>query len=192
MDSTAAVLPDEVALVARAVTDPAAFAAIYDHYFPRIYTYVAYRVSSSEMADDLTAKVFERALVHIDRFRPERAPFAAWLFAIARHAVINHLRAQKRHRWLSLDVLHRHPTNDPLPEETAVRNETRAELLTALAKLKQREQDIIALRFAGGLSYRHIAQLTGLSESNVGVILYRAVRKLRAELSSKGENDERK
>ena len=76
----------------------------YDHYFPRVYNDVRYRVGDAETADDLTAQVFERALVNIGRYRRERAPFAAWLFAIARNAVSDCLRAQRWRRWLSLEV----------------------------------------------------------------------------------------
>jgi len=182
MDGTVAVLPNELALVARATAEPAAFAAIYDHYFPRVYNYVRYRVGDAETADDLTAQVFERALVNIGRYRPERGPFAAWLFAIARNAVSDCLRAQRRRRWLSLEVLHDRASAEPQPEEVAIRNETHAELLAAVARLSDRERDLIALKFAAGLTNRRIAKLTGLSESNVGVILYRAMRRLRAEL----------
>lgn len=64
-------------------------------------------------------------------------------------------------------------------------NETRAELLAAVARLSDRERDLIALKFAAGLTNRRIAELTGLSESNLGVILYRAVPRLRAEMSAK-------
>lgn len=182
MDGTVTVLPNEQALVACATAEPAAFAAIYDHYFPRVYNYVRYRVGDAEMADDLTAQVFERALVSIGRYRPERGPFAAWLFAIARNAVSDCLRAQRRRRWLSLEVLRDRASTEPQPEEVAIRDETRAELLAAVARLSDRERDLIALKFAAGLTNRRIAKLTGLSESNVGVILYRAMRRLRAEL----------
>ncbi|MFQ6101808.1 MAG: sigma-70 family RNA polymerase sigma factor [Anaerolineae bacterium] len=96
MDGTVAVLPNELALVARATAEPAAFAAIYDHYFPRVYNYVRYRVRDAQTADDITAQVFERALTHIGTFNPERAPFAAWLFGIARNAVNDHFRARKQ------------------------------------------------------------------------------------------------
>ncbi|MDY6876213.1 MAG: sigma-70 family RNA polymerase sigma factor [Chloroflexota bacterium] len=185
MDGTATVLPNELALVARATAEPAAFAAIYDHYFPRVYNYVRYRVQDAEAADDVTAQVFERALVNIGRFSPERAPFAAWLFAIARNAANDYLRAQRRRRWLSLQVLRDWASAEPQPEEVVIRDETRAELLASLARLSDRERDLIALKFAAGLTNRHIAELTGLGASNVGVILYRAVRRLRAELSAK-------
>jgi RNA polymerase sigma-70 factor (ECF subfamily) len=77
MDSTVAVLTNELALVARATAEPAAFAAIYDHYFPHVYNYVRYRVGDAAAADDITAQTFERALAGMGRYRPERAPFAA-------------------------------------------------------------------------------------------------------------------
>jgi RNA polymerase sigma factor (sigma-70 family) len=182
MNGTVVVLANELALVARAAAEPAAFAAIYDHYFPRVYNYVRYRVGDAQATDDVTAQVFERVLTGISRYRPERAPFAAWLFAIARNAVSDHRRAQKRRRWLSLEVLCNQASDEPQPEEVATRNETHVELLVALARLTDRERDLIALKFAAGLTNYHIAQLTGLSANHVGVILYRAVRRLRSEM----------
>ena len=184
MDGTAAVLANELALVARAKAEPAAFAAIYDHSFARVYSYVRCRVGDAAVADDITAQVFERVLVSIGSYRSERAPFAAWLFAIARNAVTDHLRAQRRRRWLSLDVLRDRASAEPQPEEVVLDNETRAGLLAAVARLSDRERDLIALKFAAGLTNRRIAEIMDLSASNVGVILYRAMRKLRAELSA--------
>jgi RNA polymerase sigma-70 factor (ECF subfamily) len=184
MDDTVAMLPNEAALAARAMAEPAAFAAIYDHYFPRVYNYVRYRVWDVEAADDVTSQVFEKALVNIGSYRPERAPFAAWLFAIARNAVNDHLRAQWRHRWLSLEALRDWPSNDPQPEQVAAHNETQARLLLAVARLSERERDILGLKFGAGLTNRNIGELVGLSEGNVGVILYRAVRRLRTELTA--------
>jgi RNA polymerase sigma factor (sigma-70 family) len=182
MDGTIAMLPNEAALAARAVAEPAAFVAIYDHYFPRVYNYVRYRVREADAADDITSEIFERAWSNMGRYRPERAPLAVWLFAIARNAVNDHLRAEWRRRWLPFEAMRDHPGNDPQPEEIAARNETRTRLLSAVARLTQRERDILGLKFGAGLTNRNIGELAGLSESNVGVILYRAVRRLRAEL----------
>ena len=65
-----------------------------------------------------------------------------------------------------------------------VRRETRQELIEALGTLDERERDLIALKFSALVTNREIASLTGLTESNVGVILFRALRKLRAVLSA--------
>ncbi len=184
-DSFSAALPNELALVVRAKAEPTAFAAIYDYYFPRVYNFVRYRVADADRADDLTAQVFERALVGIHSYQLERGSFAAWLFAIARNAVSDWLRSQRRRRSLSLQALRGRASPEPQPEDTVIANETHAQLLAAVGCLSDRERDLIALKFAAGLTNRRIAELTGLSASNVGVILYRAVRRLRVELSTR-------
>jgi len=179
-----AILTDEPGLVARAATDPAAFASIYDHYLPRVYKYMRYRVGDINEAEDLTSQVFERVLTKIGSYRPERGPFAGWLFAIAHNIVVDHLRAKKRHGLVPLEVPGVTACSGMGPEETVIYNESREKLLAALSRLTGRERDLIALKFSGGLPNRTIAGISGLTESNVAVILYRAVRRLRAELDA--------
>lgn len=180
---------EEVVLAARAASDPAAFAPIYDHYFPRVYNYIRYRVRRRDVTDDLTALTFERALAGIGSFDSERTAFAPWMFAIARNAVNDHLRGLRRARWVSLDWLRGRSSEAPGAEESLVGEERRHRLLRAVARLGTREQDLLSLRFAGGQTNRQIARLTGLSESNVGVILHRTVRKLRTEMNHEEQND---
>ena len=182
MNTTFTALADERALIERATVESAAFAAIYEHYFPRIYSYVRYRVQDGALADDITAQIFERLLVHIGSYDSNGAPFAVWLFAIARNAVGDHLRSVRRRRWLPFDALREMASAEPRPEDIVVRGETREALLAAVAELSERERDLIALKFGAQLTNRRIASLTGLSESNVGVIVYRAVRRLRVAL----------
>jgi RNA polymerase sigma-70 factor (ECF subfamily) len=186
MNDFSTVLPNELALVAQATVDSAAFASIYDHYFSRVYNYIRYRVQDTDVTDDITAQVFERALSHIGSYRQDKAPFSAWLFAIARNAVNDYLRSQKRWRWLSLDVLWNWSSSEPQPAEVVAKNELQDKLLSAVARLGSRERDLIGLKFAAGLTNRRIAELTGLNENNVSIILYRAVRRLRAELEAEG------
>ncbi len=183
MDGTAGALTQERRLVARAQVEPSAFAAVYDHYYPRVYTYIRYRVSELEAAQDLTARVFERVLDKIGDYRAERAPFGAWLFTIARNVVNDHLRSQKRHPSLPLDDLEL-ASPEPCPEEAVMRSQTLAGLLAALAGLSEREREIVALRFAAGLTNRRIAEMMGLSEKNVSVILYRAMQRLREQVQA--------
>lgn len=175
-------LTDELAWVSEAKADPAAFAAIYDHYFSRVYNYVRYRISNPQIADDVTAQVFEKAFAHLKRYDPQRAPFGAWLFAIARNAVNDTLRQHQKRALLSLNIAVQQPSSGPTPEQALLKQEARHRLLQAVGKLGERERDIIALKFASGLSNRRIAELTGLTESNVGVILYRTMKRLRVEL----------
>lgn len=175
----------ELELVARAAIEPAAFAALYDHYFPLVHKYVLYRVCEAQTADDLTSQVFECLLNDLNRYRPELAPFSAWLFGIARHVIGDHFRAQKRRRWLSLEGLRQLASPEPLPEDAVMQSELSDRLLITLRQLPDRDRDLIGLKFAAGLNNRQIAAITGLKESNVGVIFYRAMQHLRTELSEK-------
>jgi RNA polymerase sigma-70 factor (ECF subfamily) len=181
---------DELALVTRAKADTAAVAALYDHYFPLIYKYVLYRVSDVQIADDLVSQIFERMLSDLDRYQPELAPFGAWLFGIARHVVRNYYRTKKRQNWLSLEGIFNLPNNDPIPEEAFLKIEQGDHLLRSLAKLSDRERDLIGLKFAGRLTNREISTLTRLTEANVGVILYRAIQRLRTELTKEEVNND--
>ncbi len=170
--------------------DPRDFLAVYDAYFPRVYNYIRYRCGDMVVAEDLTAAVFERALNHFATYRPERAPFGAWLFTIARNLVSNHLRAERNHTWMPLDEVDSHPLPALSPEDAVIQSQTEKELLTALACLDERGQDVLSLKFAARLTNRRIAEITGLSESNVGVILYRAIHHLR-EIFDDQRNDGR-
>ena len=153
---------------------------MYDDYFGRVYNYVRYRCELDIVAEDLTALIFERALTRLENFDPDRGPFGAWLFAIARNVVNNYLRAERKRSWLPLDVCYEQPDDMATsPEESLIQNESQAELLSAISQLSTRDRDLLSLKFGASLTNRRIAKITGLSESNVGVILYRAIHRLR-------------
>ena len=186
-EETSAALSNELALIADSKTDPGAFAEVYDHYFARIYNYARYRVIDPVAADDLTSEVFERVLTKLHTYRPARGPFSVWLFAVARNTVNARLRRQKRRQFFSLEAVRHRAGADPDPSEVADQNETYRELLAAVRGLSERERELIALKFAGGLTNRAIAKMTGLTENHVAVILHRAVQRIRAELEEPGE-----
>jgi RNA polymerase sigma-70 factor, ECF subfamily len=165
--------------------DAYAFVRLYDEYFPRVYNYVRYRCGDAATADDLAAQTFERALDRLKQYDPQRAPFGAWLFAIARNVVNNYLRAETRRDWLPLEACDRQPDRGITPEESLIQVETQAELLAALVVLSDRERDLLSLKFAARLTNRRIGQITGLSEANVAVILYRALHRLRIALDER-------
>ena len=83
------------------------------------------------------------------------------------------------------DALAERPGRDPKTEDVLAADESRGELLGALAALGERERELLALRFGAGMTNRAIAEQTGLGESNVGVTLHRALKKLKAALDEK-------
>jgi len=159
------------------------FSTLYDRWFGPVYNYARYRLGDPDTADDLTADVFLRAYESYATYRPERGSFSAWLFAIARNRINNHLRDQIRNQPLPLDEeIYDPPEPDPQPEEAMMRRETREELLAALQKLPASARDLVALKFAAKMTNREIAELTGLTESNVGVSLFRILGRLQKEI----------
>lgn len=165
----------------------AAFLVLYDHYFPRVYTYFRYRCPDPQTCDDLTAQTFEQALTHLDDYDSSRGPFAAWLFGIARNAANLHFRRKFRFQWLSLDKFINLSGHEPLPEEQAIQNDQQRHLIEAVSHLPDRQRDLLALKFSGGFNNREIAALTGLSEQNVAVILHRSIHILRQQMGDVGE-----
>lgn len=159
---------------------------IFDRYYKRIYNYMHYRLGNHEETEELTSQVFEQVLLKVKTYDPARAPFEVWLFTIARNAVTDYFRKRKRRQCLSLDNIRHLVSRRPDPEETALKNEDRSRLLQALDSLDERERNIIAMKFAWGLKNREIADLTGLSESHVGVLIYRSLHRLRVKLEDKG------
>lgn len=159
--------------------DASEFEARYRQYLPRVLNFIRLRVPDDSVAQDLTAAAFEQAFRKIDQLRNPEA-FAGWLFRIARNEVGQYFRRQRPETDLEslVDLAGRQES----PYEAAARREELERVLRAVAGLPARDQEIIALKFAGELSNREIAQATGLSESNVGVILFRSIRKIRDQL----------
>jgi RNA polymerase sigma-70 factor (ECF subfamily) len=173
-----------------ATVDGGAFLALYDRHLSRVYAYFRHRISDETVCEDLTAATFEQALAHLDQYTADRGPFAAWLFGIARNQANGHLRRTQRWRWLPLELAPRLVSTWMQPEDTVIHADTCQELVRHLQRLGPRQRDLIALKFAAGLSNKQIAILTGLTESNVGVILHRAIRQLRRWMQSCETNDE--
>ncbi len=156
-----------------------AFAELYDEYLDKVFRYIQFRVSSVQVAEDLTSAVFEKALVNFGKYSSDRARFSTWIFSIARNAVIDYYRVNIKKQSVPAEELLEKLSEDPSPEEESEKAQELAKLQNCLAKLSWDEQEIIRLKFWAELSNREIAKMMGISESNVGTRLYRAVRKLR-------------
>lgn len=154
------------------------FARVYEAHVWRVYGFFAYRVRDRELAEDLTQATFERALRAWSRFDPRRASEATWLLAIAHNLLIDHHRRDRPQTELPDE---RVMGTSPGPEE---RFASSPELIEALARLGEREREVLALRFGGDLNGPEIAEVLGLSVSNVQQIVSRSLRRLRELLAS--------
>lgn len=160
-------------------TDPAraAFEALYRQSRDDVYGYVAGLLRDRTAAEEVTAQAFERAYRKAGRFDPDRGSRRAWLFGIARNAALDELRRRSKTSELSPDQADEDAAERPEREaELALR---RASVRRAIGGLAGAERELIALKFFGGLSNREIADVLGVSESNVGTRLHRVITKLR-------------
>jgi RNA polymerase sigma factor (sigma-70 family) len=168
-------------LAARKKSQESEFSRVYDEHVWRVYGFLAYRLGDRGAAEDLTQATFERALRAWSRFDPRRASEITWLLAIARNLLIDHHRRDRSHLT--------EPMEDHLaplvsgPEEQL---SSCPELITALARLSERDREVVALRFGGDMSGPEIAQVLGLTLANVQQILSRSLRKLRGLLEEAG------
>ncbi len=153
--------------------------AAYREFLPRVYNFFRYQVGDRTLAEDLTSTTFEKAWRGRSRFDRDLSAFSTWLFTIARNVATDYFR--RKGRDIPLDAIREQADSASL-EETVQRNHDFARLSALLSQLSARERELIAFKYGAGLNNREIARLTRLSASNVGVILYRVVEKLRAEL----------
>ena len=150
--------------------------AVYTEQLPRVYNFLRYRLGNETLAQDLTSRTFEKAWRDRHRYRRELAQFSTWLLQIARNVVVDYYRT--RHEHAPLEAAAEVPA-DGTPEEEAVIRSNFARLSVLTAQLADRERELLALKYGAGATNRAIAEVTGLSESNVGTILHRAVQILR-------------
>ena len=155
------------------------FAQLYDEYLDKVYRYIQYRVNNMQLAEDLTSTVFEKALVNFDKFSSDRASFSTWIFSIARNVVIDYYRVSGKKQTVPLEEVTAQSSGTDSPEEQLERKDERERLSLCLIELSEEEREIVQLKFGVELNNRQIGKMLGLSESNVGTKLYRAIRKLR-------------
>lgn len=163
-----------------------AFAYIFETYSKRVYNYIYYRINCHYTAEDLMSKVFEKAMLNIDSYSDKKAPFEVWLFAIAKNILNDHFRSLKKHTLFSLDIIKDLVSKQPGPEDAVIKEETNDKLLNSLIVLNEKERHIIALKFGANLKNKEIGELLSISSDNVGVMLFRAIKKLKIQMEREG------
>jgi RNA polymerase sigma-70 factor (ECF subfamily) len=155
------------------------FEQFYQTTLPRVYNFFRYRFGDDPLAEDLTSETFEKAWRQRGKYQRDLGAFSTWLFTIARNVAIDHFR--KRRNEIPLHEALNLPSSEIAPDDLAQQDAEYARLAHLLAQLSDRDRELVALKYGAGLTNRAIARLCGLSESNVAVILHRAIQTLRAE-----------
>jgi RNA polymerase sigma factor (sigma-70 family) len=151
----------------------------------RVYSYAAYRLGAGPDAEDATSETLERALRYRRSYRREAGTPQAWLLAIARRVVDDHVgRVRVETRQAG--------TSTSLSDDLAVAAVERLTLRDALARLSRDEHDLLALRYGADLAVRDIAHATGVRTNTVEVALHRALDKLRTHMDTSSRLQEKK
>jgi RNA polymerase sigma-70 factor (ECF subfamily) len=172
---------DENALIEKAKQDRKAFGKLYELHIDRIYNYVYYRVGNSHDAEDLTARVFFRAIQHIHNYQEQGVPFSAWLYRIARNMLANWYRDNSKRQMISLDsIRQQHAVDDP--ESTTEIQEDRDALLAGILRLPPDRQELLILKYVERMSNAEIGQIMRRSEGAIKSLYHRTMLSLRDDL----------
>ncbi|HEY2205377.1 MAG TPA: sigma-70 family RNA polymerase sigma factor [Pseudonocardia sp.] len=165
--------------------DQQAFGQLYDRYHEMVFRYVLFRVSDRQLAEDLTAETFLRALRRIASVSYQGRDIGAWFVTIARNLVLDHVKSSRYRLEQSTSEIADLSPSTSGPEQQVLDGATHEELLRCVAKLNSDQKECIALRFLQGLSVAETARLMGRNEGAVKALQHRAVRRL-AQLLPEG------
>jgi RNA polymerase sigma-70 factor (ECF subfamily) len=172
--------------------DKNAFRELYRIFFPRIFAYAAYRVGKRQDAEDLVSATFEKALHRIADFEYRgQGSFSAWLFQIVRNEVNSYFR--RNHRDLapiSIEDIPNITTDTQLPHDVILRKEQFIRLRTLIGTLPSRRQEVILLKYYGGMRNQEIALVLDLDERTIASHLSRGLQDLQKMMMEEALQDE--
>jgi len=178
---TVSELSDESILTRAANGDGEAFGALYERYVGRIYNYIYYRTGNAHDAEDLTARVFYRAMRHISNYNDRGLPISAWLYRIAHNLVANWHRDNSRRKEIPLEESVHGRFDSSHPEYDLLKLEERDRLIHVIRRLSAERQQLLILKFVDHMSNAEIGQIMGRSEGAVKSLYHRTLLALRDE-----------
>ncbi len=178
---------DEADLISLAIEgDKQAFGELYQRYVERIYNYCYYRIGNAQEAEDLTARVFMRALSHIKSYDERGVPFSAWLYRIAHNLVANWHRDNSRHKVIPIDEFMVSRNREDVPELFAEQQEEQEQLMAAVQSLPQERQQLLFLKFVEKLSNAEIGEVMDRTEGAIKSLYHRTLSTLQDEMTARG------
>ena len=179
---------EEDVLKSASLGDRDSFGLLYERYAERIFNYVYYRTGNVHDAEDLTARVFQRAMNHIKNYTDRGVPFSAWLYRIAHNLVANWHRDRSRKQEIPLDDLPILQSKGEHPEKSLVRSQEQDALLRMIRTLPSERQTLLILKFVEDMSNAEIGAVMGRSEGAVKSLYHRTLLALRDQLEDQNLN----
>ncbi|MCU0360266.1 MAG: sigma-70 family RNA polymerase sigma factor [Bacteroidia bacterium] len=177
---TEAQLEEELRWIEAAKLNPEAFRPLYEKYYKAIFSYLYQRMSSKDTAFDTTSQVFLKALTNLKTYEFRGVPFSSWLYRIAHNEMVQVFRKQKEQRVVNADI------NDLkfICEENkeVFFEEYIPYLKKIIGKLKEKELQLVEMRYFEKRPFKEIAEILNISEINAKVRMYRIIEKLKVSI----------
>ena len=157
-------------------------AGLYEVYYDKLARYAMAHIHRRADAEDIAAEVFVRALAALDRYEERGMPMHAWLFAIARNLIVDCQRNAGKLRQVPLEGVEVESGHNPVTE-----TETRMEIErvgVAMKQLTRDQQEVVRLRFLGGLTSAEVGQVLHRKDGAVREMQRAALQKLRQVLDT--------
>lgn len=167
----------DFALVQAAKKNSAYFAPLYEKYFDKIFIYIIKKTKNEELTGDLTSQVFLKALLNIKKYEDRGHPFSSWLYMIATNEVNLHYRKNKK---INEVEIQERDVNELLGEINSICTiELQDKLINSMNALKEKDLQLIELRFFEKYSFKEIGEILQISHGAAKIKLYRSVEKLK-------------
>jgi RNA polymerase sigma-70 factor (ECF subfamily) len=164
-----------------------AFGILYERYALSIYRFLRVQLQETLAAEDLTSEVFLKAWDALPRYRERGYPFSAFLFRIARNAVIDYQRKRIKEISESQRLIDFLPNGSPAVSDQMVRDQTHEGLWKLLDEIGDGYRSVLVLRFINGLSIAEIAKILKRSQGAVRVLQHRGLKALREKIEQSGD-----
>ncbi|MEX2143245.1 MAG: sigma-70 family RNA polymerase sigma factor [Anaerolineales bacterium] len=171
---------------AAAQGDEQAFTDLYSAYFDSIYRFIYLRVEDQQTAEDITSNVFLKAWEKLGAYQFRGVPFRAWLFRIARNAVIDHYRTRKEAAPLEVVINSHDEQGLPLSQQVGLRIEAQT-VIESMRQLTEDQRNVLTLKLVHGLNTKEVAKTLGKRQGAVRALQMRGLQAL-AEIVESNEN----
>lgn len=170
-------MEEELDWIRRAQKDPESFGPLYKKYHEQIFRYIYQRMDDEETAFDVTSQVFLKALNNLNRYEYRGVPFSSWLYRIAKSELYQSFRDRKAKRTVNIDSFQLFELIDDIEEDNS--EEYRLKLFHCLKMMKEKDMQLIEMRFFEKRSFREIGEILDITENNAKVKAFRSIEKLK-------------
>lgn len=163
------------------------FVSLYEQYYKNVYNYICFRINNHYDVEDLVSTVFLNVIKRFNTYNSKKSPIEAWLIGIAKNVVNDYLRSEKKHSSVQIENHMYLASNEKQPEQVVLINEENSVLMQAVSKLKEKDRQIISMKFGTDLKNAEIAKVLGVSKTNVAVSIHRSLKRLKKIIEKEGD-----